>query len=127
MFLRRWLSFVAILGVLMHAGLFVHHNAVMLGAALDGAALAEAFGEICHGRLGSPQSVDPALPLSPDSVGCHCPDCLGSGGINAVLPSAPSFYLIFSLVKSDTRFRTARMALTDFALWPPGQGPPLRA
>ena len=127
MLLRRWVSVVAIVGVLVHTGLFVHHNAMMLGMALDGVALAGAFGEICHSRPGSPQSVDPALPQSPDSVRYHCPDCLGSSGVNAVLPSAPAFYLTFYQIDSDTRVLTAPVVSLDVPLWPPGRGPPLRA
>jgi hypothetical protein len=62
MFSRRWLALAAILGVLIHAGLFIRHNAMTLGMALDRAALADAFGEICHGQLESSGSAGPTLP-----------------------------------------------------------------
>jgi hypothetical protein len=127
MFLRRWLSLVAILGVLVHAGLFVCHNAMMLGAALDSAALAEALGEICQGQPGSSQSVDQTLPQNPDGVRHRCPDCLGAAAVNVVLPAAPAFYLTICSIDSDTRISAALVASADVALWPPGQGPPLRA
>jgi hypothetical protein len=127
MFLRRWIGTLAIFGMLLHAGLFVRHNAMMLGAALDGAALAAAFGEICFGAKGSTHSPNSTLPQNPDSLQSHCPDCLGLAGAVAMLPPTPPFYVSFYSIASDRLFSTDPLNSADTPLWPPGQGPPAAA
>jgi hypothetical protein len=123
MFARRWIGCLAIIGMLLHAGLFVRHTAMMLGGALASAALAAAFGEICSGASGSARSPDSALPQNPASRQNHCPDCLGFAGA-ALLPPTLPFYVTFYSIASDTVFSAAAVSSADVPLWPPGQGPP---
>ena len=63
--LRRLIGLVAMLGVLLHAGLIVRHASIMLNATLLHSELVSSLGVICHGdgsttRL--PGSDVPALP-----------------------------------------------------------------
>jgi hypothetical protein len=85
---RRLLSLLAIIGVLLHAGLFVRHNAMMVRAALDRAALADIFSEICSGKSGSSANPDATFPGDHGSPESHCPDCLTFAGAVALLPTA---------------------------------------
>jgi hypothetical protein len=72
---RRWISLVAILGVLVHAGfLIVHHN--MLLAASPGGF---ETGLLC--RIPAPDTPD--APSTP--VGFKCPICMGAAPAVAVL------------------------------------------
>jgi hypothetical protein len=124
MFLRRCIGSLAIIGMLLHAGLFVRHNAMMLGSALDSAALAAAFGEICFGASGSTHSPDSTSPQNPDGLQSHCLVCLAFAGAVALLPPTLPFYVSFYSIASDTVFSTDPLSSADAPLWPPGQGPP---
>ena len=125
--LRRWISLLAIIGVLFHAGWFVRHNAMMVGVAVDNAALAQAFGDICLSNPGSAEVPDVPLPQAPDNARSHCPECLNATGSVAALLPAPAFYITFYSVASDTLVSTAPLAPVDVPLWPPSQGPPAHA
>lgn len=69
---------LAIIGVLVHAGLIVWHSASMLGMAIQRAELATALSEICHGagQVVSTSSELPDIP-SGESDGGGCPVCKG--------------------------------------------------
>jgi hypothetical protein len=121
---RRLISLLAIVGVLLHAGIFVRHNAMMLGAALDRAAFADIFSEICHG---DPNSVSPDAPhpQNPSDPESHCPDCLGFVGAAALFPAIFADYdAVYSII-SDTFISSDVVRPNIPVLWPPGRGPPL--
>ena len=46
---RSWVSILAVLGVLLHAGAIVRHNAAMAAASLQYQALVAGLSQICHG------------------------------------------------------------------------------
>jgi hypothetical protein len=122
---RRLLSLLAIIGVLLHAGLFVRHNAMMVGAVLDRAALADIFSEICSGKPGSSASPDATFPGDHGSPESHCPDCLAFAGAVALLPTAFLNYVADYSIASDTPISSQVVSSNGLVLWPPGQGPPL--
>jgi hypothetical protein len=79
---EKIIGLVAIIGVLLHAGLLVRHNGVMLDAAFDRLALSFAGGVICHGDgVGS----DSGMPAHSDKVP-NCPVCFAATLGAAILP-----------------------------------------
>jgi hypothetical protein len=79
---EKIISLVAVVGVLLHAGLLVRHNGIMLDAAFDRLALSFAGGVICHGDgVGS----DSGMPAHSDKVP-NCPVCFAATLGAAVLP-----------------------------------------
>lgn len=88
---HRWTALAALIGVLLHAGLIVRHNAMVLSAKLDHAALASALGVICHGNGGVtqlPASEQPALP-EPELDRGSCPLCAGMAPAFALVNESP--------------------------------------
>ncbi|MGE3066347.1 MAG: DUF2946 family protein [Hyphomicrobiaceae bacterium] len=75
---RRWIGMLAVLGVLLHAGALVRHNATMLGATAQANALLADLAVICHGTgtqdLAKTASLPDAPPADPQS---SCPLCSG--------------------------------------------------
>lgn len=88
--MRRWTALVALLGVLLNAGLIARHNAMVLTAKLEHGALVTALGVICHGNGGTTNMADaerPALP-EPEQDRGSCPLCAGFSPAVAVLSDA---------------------------------------
>ena len=56
---RGWISLLALLGVFLHAGSVVRHNAVMTGAALQYQALVDGLAQLCHGGTNSGALAEP--------------------------------------------------------------------
>lgn len=79
---EKIISLVAVLGVLLHAGLLVRHNGVMLDAAFDQVALSFAQGIICHSDGMQPGSGKPGH----SGKLANCPVCLGATAAAAILP-----------------------------------------
>lgn len=124
MHLRRLIGIVAIVGVLLHAGLFVRHNAMMLAAALDAATPGDVFGEICFASKSG--SIDfPGADRSGDLLR-HCPDCLHFAGGNAVLPIISLPWVAPYSVASNLYFAIEIPPGDPRAFWPPSRAPPLR-
>ena len=87
---RRWTSLVALIGVLLHAGLVVRHNTMVLASKLEHGSLVAALGFICHGNGGTTElsaNEVPALP-EPDQDRGSCPLCAGLTPAVAVLNDA---------------------------------------
>jgi hypothetical protein len=122
---RFIVSLLALLGVLLHAGLLVRHSTMMLNAKLLNQELAAALGVICHSdgttsRL--PASDLPALPEPPGNQG-DCPLCMGLMAV-AVLPSndLPSFAP--DLASARIAVVSEVIAPRLSAVCPPARGPP---
>lgn len=123
---KHWMVLVALIGVLLHAGLIVRHNAMALSAKLDHAALATLFGFICHGNGGVsrlPASEQPALPEQEQDRG-SCPICAGMAPAFAVLTD-----MLLPCQAHDTvSFRMAVVGkiihVRLAAVCPPSCGPP---
>jgi hypothetical protein len=81
---ERIISLVAVIGVLLHAGLLVRHNGIMLDAAFDRLALSFAGGVICHGD-GSGMQPAPGTPSHSGEM-ANCQVCVGAMAGAAILP-----------------------------------------
>ena len=81
---ERIISLVAVVGVLLHAGLLVRHNGIMLDAAFDRLALSFAGGVICHGD-GSGIQPASGMPAHSGEM-ANCPVCVGAMAGAAILP-----------------------------------------
>lgn len=124
--LRRWTSLVALIGVLVHAGLVVRHNAMVLSAKLEHGALVATLGFICHGNGGTaelPAGEVPSLP-QPEQDRSSCPLCAGLAPVAAVLTDT-------DLVCHVPDAASSRMAVVGeiirqrlAAVRPPTRGPP---
>jgi len=123
------LRVLTILGVLLHAGLLVWHNTAMLGAKLQGDALASALGEICYGSGMMQRAASGDLPDAPPPASDqgNCPICKGCVSAVAILaapelavhkPDQTSLRII--VVGKVIAQRLARLR-------PPARGPPLTA
>ena len=88
---RRYINLVALIGVLMHAGMIVRHHQVMLGAHLERQKLISALGVICHGNGQTTAPSDAELPWVPppsDQQNNQCPLCAGLASVIATTATA---------------------------------------
>jgi hypothetical protein len=123
--LRRLISFVVLLGVLMHAHASVRHNGVMLDAHLQRASLIADLVVICH-PSGS-GTVDlaslPEVPRPTDAQN-DCPVCSGLASVLALPP--PLFvhtYVVFQTARPLPSPAIRRVELVRVFI-PPARGPP---
>ncbi len=126
--LRRLMSFVVLLGVLLHAHALVRHNGVMLDAHLKRASLIADLLIICHpSGTGTIDTASlPDVPR-PTDVENNCPLCSGLGPAVALPPP--------DLTPNYVAFLPAHpIPLPDFgraeplrAFIPPATGPPILA
>jgi hypothetical protein len=126
--LRRWISIVAMMGVLLHAGLLVRHSLAMADAARQYHAILADLASLCRAGQGDdavPASHLPQLPQPADGAGC--PICSGLVSAFAILgpqpaalprPNATAIELFSVAVAAAEPLRTAH---------PPARGPPARA
>ena len=126
---RKWISIVALLGVLLHAGALVRHNATMLGATLQHEALLADLGQICH-SAGTTSSVPAAeLPTIPQPTDAQngCPICSGLGMAFAL--AAPELAAILLPPPAAPVFHADPIDVPEFpyAVHPPARGPPALA
>ncbi len=123
--IRKFASLLATIGVLLHAGLIVRHNSLMAAADYERAALADAFGVICHSQADTDDPSDRSDADVPSKRPSHCPICLGFSSAAAVLPELP-FHSFRPGVKKSWAPSFAILRVTDGigAWWPPGRGPP---
>ncbi len=126
--LRRLMSLVVLLGVLMHAHAVVRHNGVMLDAHLQRASLIADLLVICHPSGTS--TVDtaslPDVPRPTDAQN-NCPLCSGLGPAIA-LPSpdlVPRYVALLPAQPVPLRAVHGTELLRTFI--PPARGPPLFA
>jgi len=117
-------SLLALIGVLLHAGLVARHNVSMVAAGLADQDLDKVLGVICHAETSSASSK--SLPNVPDPNGKlkGCPICMGCISAAVVLPDGLVLPAMFewtsgriALVGKTIRYRMA-------ALCPPSHGPP---
>jgi hypothetical protein len=74
---NRWVSLLALFGVLLHAGLVVRHNHTVLAAALQ-QDLPFAYGIICQAPVSGQSDNQPSEQSSPPKTISYCPICLGA-------------------------------------------------
>jgi len=123
---NRWVNLLALLGVLLHAGLVVRHNNTVLAAVLQ-QDLPFSYGIICQtpaqGQSGN-QSPERASPLKNTA---QCPICLGAvpgaalaGPVALDIP-APAPYALPPLKMAAA----AAVAPQFRAVLPPSRAPPV--
>lgn len=125
--LRRLISLVAMLGVLLHAGLIVRHSTIMLSAKLLHNDLVSALGVICHsdGTIKEvPASELPAVP-APSDTQSDCPICMGMIAAAAVLPSTTAMRHPADRASERVAVVGEAIAPRLAATWPPPRGPPI--
>ena len=125
---RRLINLVALIGVLMHAGMIVRHQQMMLGAHLERQGLISALGVICHGNGQATAPSDsevPWVPLPSDQQNNQCPLCAGLASAVAMAAIAECGVPV--------QFRTAAPQIVRYearpveiaSVRPPTRGPPL--
>jgi hypothetical protein len=119
--LRQWIGLVAMLGVLLHAGLIVRHNTVMLAAGLEQAVFDQ--GAICHGGRTPTASKQPLLPEQ-ERPNADCPMCMGLVSALAILGAAPADQPCREKLAMRLADVTETIALRLAAPRPPSRGPP---
>jgi hypothetical protein len=127
---RSWVSILAVLGVLLHAGAIVRHNAAMAAASLQYQALVAGLSQICHGAGTGSGTLDaselPYVPR-PNDAQNGCPIC--SGLSPAVALAAPSAVVALVLPSASISFHPQSDIVqgSGHAVCPPARGPPTTA
>jgi hypothetical protein len=126
---RLIVSVVAIVGMLMHAAMFAHHNGLMArGAEVLDPLLGQIV--ICHSGAPADQSSDsnPFLPKLPDPQKASCAVCCGTGTFPAVTASTPGETGISVSLLVQYRSVPKQVAVPSHTIGvPPSRGPPLNA
>lgn len=122
----RWISILALIGVLLHAGAIVRHNAAMTGANLQYQALLTGLAQLCNSATSGKVLAAAELPFVPKPTDAHngCPIC--SGPSPAVALPAPEFQAGLFAPAEAPSFRpdTVHLADSSYAVCPPARGPP---
>jgi len=127
--LRLWISIVATMGVLLHAGLLVRHSLAMADASRQYHAILADLGSLCQGSPGEariPAADLPQVPQPSDATGC--PICAGLVAAFALAAPQPGAVPVpteaatqlpwFGAAVEQPLLRTAH---------PPARGPPAHA
>jgi hypothetical protein len=124
---NRWASLLALLGVLLHAGLVVRHNGAVLAAELlHGHAIP--LGAICYVFPDHPDgTVDPASDADAHKSAPKCPLCTGAAPDVALAGAdAPAIYVTY-FYAHDVAASAVVATPQLFAALPPSRAPPLAA
>jgi hypothetical protein len=126
--LRRLLSLLAIVSVLLHAGAAMRHHGLMLGAHLQHQALLADLHSICaSGVAGTPDADDlPQIPR-PSDARAGCPICSGLAPLFAVTPPAPRLLALIGASPDQPPFLAAALVPQTRNARPPARGPPATA
>jgi len=126
--LRRLISFVVLLGVLLHAQAVVRHNSIMLDAHLQRAVLITDLLAICHpSGTGTVDVANlPDVPRPTDAQN-NCPLCsaLGSALVLPAPSPVPTRMAFHPAERSPLPARRGIELLRTFI--PPARGPPVIA
>lgn len=123
---RRWTALVAMVGMLLHVGLIVRHNTIVLSASLEHGALVAALGVICQDSGGSaelPADQTPSLP-EPDQDHSSCPLCAGLAPGVAVLSTVDLVGHVPDVASSRVAVVGEVVRRRLAAVRPPTRGPP---
>jgi hypothetical protein len=123
---RKWISILALIGVLLHAGAIVRHNAAMTGANLQYQTLLNGLSQICHSATSGKDLAAAELPFVPKPTDAQngCPIC--SGLSSAVALTAPEPAAVFDPTPVAIAFRFDTNGVPDAGhpVCPPARGPP---
>lgn len=121
---RTWTVIVALLGVLLHAGVLVRHHGIVLGAHLLEQALAS-DPSFCRSD-GAPSAGLPGVP-KPSDAQSDCPVCAGQAPAYALVASdhltVPLRFAVMARWCEPERINPA----LRHAVCPPPRGPPASA
>lgn len=124
--LRRWISALAVWGLLLHAMLLVQHNSVMLNSHLAYGALLKDLTVICA-QMGAANMDGADLPHVPRPAETQpsCPVCSGLVAAFA-LASPPPFFLPIGAWESYKASPLTTLAVADASALhlPPARAPP---
>lgn len=124
--LRRWLSVVAMLGVLLHAAALVRHHGAMLGAHLQYQALVSDLLAFCHGGTDASSKLAADLPAvpAPSDTANGCPICFGQAPPAAV--AGPVAHVPLTRIAIAVAWREAapQEQVHHRTFTPPARGPP---
>lgn len=126
---RKLIGVVAILGVLLHAGLIVQHASMLVGAVLGQSLAGDLQAAICHG--GDAATADAAVPQDGDGSGRpaagQCPICQGMSSAAVVLPTPLPLAARAEAESERLAAISERIAHRIAGLLPPARAPPSRA
>jgi hypothetical protein len=126
--LRRWISLLAVFGVLLHVGAVVRHNAVMANAYLQHQSLVADLQVICHSAgVGVLETADlPDVPRPTDTkLGCPLCASIASAFALPVPESAPLQVPLLASLASPQTAQAAAFQGLDGRCLPPVRGPPI--
>lgn len=125
---RNWISVLAVLGVLLHAGALVRHNAAMAGAGLEYQALLAGLTQICHGSgTGTLDASELPYVPRPNDAQNGCPICSGLGPAVALGAPPAALALVLAPASSCVFFEVHRAPAATHLPHPPARGPPQAA
>jgi hypothetical protein len=125
--LRGVIGLIAVLGVLMHAGLLARHHTMALAAAFDPFSMLNIAGAICtgDGAIAAISDEDgPSIPSKSDMQG-KCPICLGMAAANAILSEPIEFARLGEPVSERIVVVGQQIAERIGARLPPSRAPPV--
>jgi len=127
--LRAWISIVAMVGVLLHAGLLVRHGLAMADAARQYHALLGDLGTLCRSGPGEAHIDAADLPQLPQPSGATgCPICAGLVAAFALAAPQPAALAVRTQVAAQLACAGAEAARPlPRSAHPPARGPPAHA
>ena len=124
---RRWISILAVIGVVLHAAAIVRHNAAMAAASLQYQELVAALSQICHGSGVGSGTLDasevPYVPRPTDAQN-GCPICSGLASAFPLDAPPAATALVLSPEELVYPARSNRPQGVSYAVCPPARGPP---
>lgn len=122
---RKWISILALLGVLLHAGAIVRHNAAMTGANLQYQTLLTDLAQLCHGSgAGAVAAADLPYVPKPTDAQNGCPICSGLNPVVALAVPELAVVALSPSVSIAFHSETHRVPGSGYAVCPPARGPP---
>jgi hypothetical protein len=127
--LRAWISIVATLGVLLHAGLLVRHSLAMSDAARQYRAIVADLGSLCLAGAGEAHTGTADLPQVPQPSGATgCPICAGLVAAFALAAPQPAALTLPTGVAIRLPYVGAAAVRPLLrTAHPPARGPPAHA
>jgi hypothetical protein len=127
--LRAWISIVATMGVLLHAGFLVRHSLAMAAAARQYHAILADLGILCRASPGEERVPVSDLPQVPRPSGTtECPICAGLVAAFALASPQPAALAVptaISIELPGVDLAAPRPPLRT--AHPPARGPPVHA
>lgn len=122
--LRKWIGVLAALGVLLHAGALVRHNAAALSAHLQHQTLVADLHQLCD-PTGSGAVDGAGLPDIPRPFDARkCPICAGLASLFALAGPEAVALPIPAARPADRVLPVVILGMPAYSLHPPARGPP---